>query len=227
MKYIIFGGTNEIIASVISLLPDSSDIILLGRSPEKFIDLFGKNSTIQFIELDLSSIGSFNQFMNANERIFNKSTVIYSASITHIEFCDDVDSYDIINSVNVNYAVPYLLLSFLTKQSCQPEKFIYFSSISAFVPRVKNILYSTQKRSFDTTIDTLKSKIPFTVMSIRIGFVSTMYAKNHIPFAFLSISPKSAARMILKFMNKNKSGIFVAPFAWRLLSLPFVRYLLK
>lgn len=225
MRYVIFGGTNDIVYSLVKRLPSTSDIYLLGRSSIKYQTVFGDNPNVRFEPLDLSSIEQFNEFVASNKKLFDQSIIIYSASVSHVEFFDDVDSELIVNSVNVNFLVPYLLLNFLCNQSCLPKKFIYLSSISAMVPRVRNILYSSQKYSFDSIIFSLKGAVPFAIVSIRLGFVLTEYARPYIRYPFLAVNADSAAKDILGIIERRNSGVYIRPLAWIILRVPFIRWI--
>jgi len=173
-------------------------------------------------EMDLSNIHSINQFFS----VFNTpiNAVINNAGINPIKHITNLDFNDIIETTNVNYMAPLLILKYmhpLLLEAPDVRRVVNISSIWSYVSKPGRSIYSMSKTALFGLTRTAAlewAKDNILVNSVAPGYTNTELTKinnspediiniqNKIPLGRLA-EPSEIAETVFFLGSRNNSYI--------------------
>jgi len=224
---LIIGGKSDIGQAIAKkFISKGYNIILAGRNMENTntnsIDICSlKNTVITKINFDICDFKNHKKFYK-NLHVKPDGVVIASGYMVEQNIAEN-DMYETLNTINVNYAGPAILLNIIASEM---EKIgdgfiIGISSVAGERGRKSNYIYGSSKSSFTSYLSGLRSRLyqsGIHVLTVNPGFVKTAMTKNlKLPY-YLTTSPEIVADKIYKAV-KNKKDIIYIKSIWKVIMI--------
>ena len=126
----------------------------------------------------------------------------------------EINEFKRIHKINFYCLIPWIMSIANKKRVQKGSRLWVFSSVASDRGRPSNYTYGSSKAALTNYCEGLISKFygsKFKVRLIKAGFMKTPMSAGISP-DFLSISPKSVSKILLK--NTNKSGVEYLPWWW-------------
>jgi 3-oxoacyl-[acyl-carrier protein] reductase len=177
------------------------------------------------LELNLLDFNAINKYSETFTE--NIDVLINNAGVNNISNLEDLDIFNIANTLQVNAIGPLLLIKNLSKNMIKNKKghIINISSILSYIPKKGRITYSASKAALDSITRTCALELKehnIQVNSICPGYVETeLTYKNNSPEQIEEIKNSMAIKRLLKpeeiaeevyklALNKNATGQIIS-----------------
>ncbi len=222
---IIFGANSAIAKECVNLWSGKNNFYLIVRDKTKFDKFAAKlkiknHGFVKIIEADLSNFNLHSQIWTQiiNDKDIKKIDVLFLAQGKLENQITIQDNFNLIHEnikINVLSVISIITLATKTFEKQREGTIAVISSIAGDKGRSSNYIYGSSKAMLSCFLSGLRqrfSKSNVNILTIKPGIINTPMTKD-LKKSFLSTSPKNAAKLIVKSIDKKKNVIYV-PFFW-------------